>query len=127
MTDAFQVIMGAIGYFFASGFYYLITKKQWLRSWNLDENAVNRRDPIPYLVAFIGSLWTSYGLFTILKHVQPKNLVELMLVSLGTWLFVVVGTSIKHYTFAGVSFKAFLIDYVGDGIGYALICLIIWT
>ena len=127
MTDAFMVIVGAVTYFLASGIYYTLCKSQWLLAWNLTDKHINRKDPIPYLVAFIGSLWTSYGLFIILKHVQPKNMLELMTVAIGTWLFVVVGTSIKHYTFAGVSLKAFIIDYLGDGIGYALICYIIWA
>lgn len=127
MTEAFMVIMAAVAYFILSGVYYTIFGKQWMLAWNLKEENLNKKDPIPYLVAFIGSLWTSYGLFIILKHVQPKNMMELMTVALGTWLFVVVGTSMKHYSFARISPQAFIIDHIPDGLGYALMCYLIWS
>jgi hypothetical protein len=77
-------------------------------------------------VSFIGSVWASYGLFLIIKHIMPKNLQELFTISVGTWLFLIVGMSAKHYAFAGKSLKAFCIDYFLDLIGIVLMSFILW-
>lgn len=123
--EAALVIGAAILNFILGGIWYGVFGKQWMLSWNLSEREVNRKDPIPYLVAFIGSLWASYGLFLIIKHVQPKDISELMTISIGTWLFILVGLGSKHYAFARVSLKAFIIDYGLDLVGITLMCFLI--
>jgi hypothetical protein len=124
--EAVYVLGAAIINFIVGGIWYGVFGKQWMQAWELKEKDVNRKDPGPYLIAFIGSLWTSYGLFLIIKHIQPKNFEEIFTVAIGTWLFILVGMGGKHYAFAGKSFKAFAIDYGLDLVGIVIMCLIIW-
>lgn len=123
--EAALVIAAAVLNFVLGGIWYGVLGKQWMLAWNLDEKSINRKDPQPYLIAFIGSLWASYGLFLIIKHIQPKDLSELLTIAIGTWLFILVGLGSKHYAFARVNIKAFFIDYVLDLIGIILMCVII--
>ena len=97
-----------------------------MKVWGISKSEFNSKDPGPYLISFIGSLWTSYGLFLIIKHIQPKNLEELLTISIGTWLFIVVGLGAKHYSMAGKCMKAFAIDFLIDLFGIILMSLVIW-
>jgi len=124
--EALYVIVAAFVNFSLGGLWYSLFSKQWLKAWGLKEEKINRKDPVPYLIAFIGSLWASYGLFLIIKHIQPKNLEELLSIGIGSWLFIFVGMGAKHYAFARISFKAFLIDYGLDLFGFVIMSLIIW-
>ena len=124
-SEASLVISAALLNFALGGLWYTIFKSKWLKAWKLKESDLNIKDPKPYLVAFIGSLWTSYGLFLVIKHIQPKNTSELMGIAIGAWLLILVGNSAKHYAFARKSLEAFVIDYSADLIGIILMCLII--
>lgn len=123
--EAILVISAAVLNFVLGGIWYGFFNKQWMLAWNLDNKKVNSKDPKPYLIAFIGSLWASYGLFLIIKHIQPKNISELMTIAIGTWMFILVGLGGKHYAFARVKGKAFLIDYGLDLVGIILMCFVI--
>lgn len=119
------VIGAAFFNFILGGIWYMAFGKQWTLAWKLDDKAVDRKDPGAYLIAFIGSLWASYGLFLIIKHIQPKDFSELFTIAIGTWLFILVGLGAKHYAFARITLKAFIIDYGLDLIGVIAMCFII--
>lgn len=123
--EAAVVIAAATLNFILGGVWYGIFRKQWMLAWNLSQSDVRSSDPKPYLVAFIGSLWASYGLFLIIKHIQPKSLLELLTISIGTWMFILVGFGCKHYAFARLKAKAFIIDYGLDLVGIILMSFII--
>jgi hypothetical protein len=123
--EALFVLLAALANFLAGGIWYGIFNKQWMHAWKLDQSKVNRADPIPYLIALIGSIWSAYGLFILIKHVRPQSFDETLFVALGTWLFIHVGMGAKHYSFARVKGKAFAIDYGIDLIGFVLMTFII--
>ncbi len=125
-TEAIVVLGAGIFYYCLTGIWYTVMGKRWLNAWKLEEESLNPKNPTPYLVAFIGSLWTSYGYFILIKHIAPKNVIELITISIGVWLFIVVGTTAKHYAFSGQSLRAFLIDYTIDLIGVVLMGFMIW-
>jgi hypothetical protein len=120
-----SVITAAVANFVLGGFWYIIFGKQWQFAWKISEKNLTRRDPKPYLIAFIGSLWASYGLFLMIKHIRPQSLEETLTMAIGTWLFILVGFGAKHYSFAKINGKAFAIDYGLDLVGLILMCLII--
>ena len=124
--ESITVIASGFLYFCLGGIWYGILGKSWIQAWGLNEKEINQKDPIPYLIAFIGSIWTAYGLFILIKHVEPKNLSEALTIGVGTWLFLVVGSTAKHYAFARVSLKAFFIDYLLDLIGITILSIVIW-
>lgn len=123
--EVILVIAAAFINFTISSIWYGVFEKKWLVAWELDESKSKRKDPKPYLIAFIGSLWSSYGLFLIIKHIQPKNYEELLTIAIGTWLFILVGFGAKHYSFARVKGEAFVLSYGLDLIGIIAMSLII--
>lgn len=126
MGEIGAVLSAAIINFILGAIWYTFFGSLWMKEWKLSERDINRKDPVPYLVAFIGSIWTSYGMFLIIKHIVPKSFGELFAIAFGTWLFIIVGTSAKHYAFAGKSLRAFGIDYLLNLIGIFLMSLILW-
>ena len=64
--------------------------------------------------------------FLIFKHIEPNGLDEVLAIAIGTWLFIQVGMTAKHYAFAGKSLKCFMIDHIVDLIGFIVMSLIIW-
>lgn len=126
MSDSALVMVAGVLNFFIGMFWYMAFGKAWMKEFNIKEDQVNKRDPGPYLIALIGSLWASYGLFLLVKHIQPKNMLELISVAIGTWLFIVVGLTAKHHAFQGKSVKGYLIDYGLDLVGVIVMCLVIW-
>ena len=123
--QAFMVIGGALVNFILVGSWYYIFKKQWLDANHLSEAVIKKNDPKPYLIAFIGSLWTSYGLFVICKHIQPKDILETLSVAISLWFFVHVGLGAKNYAFTKIKFKGFLIDYLVDLIGIIIMTFMV--
>jgi len=125
--EAISVIIAAIANSILGGIWYTVLENRWLKAWKLNKESLKSKDPKPYLIAFIGSLWASYGLFLIIKHINPKNIEELLTIAIGSWLFILVGLSAKHYAFARVKFEAFIIDYFLDLVGITLMSFIIWS
>lgn len=120
-----MVIGAAVINFILGGVWYYLFQKEWLDANHLGKTVINQRDPKPYLIAFIGSLWTSYGLFIICKHIQPKDAVETLSVAFGLWFFIHVGLGAKHYAFSKVKLKGFLIDYTLDLIGIIIMTFMV--
>ena len=123
--EALWVIGAALVNFALAGIWYVVFGKQWRTAWNLPKSRVEEKDPKPYLVAFIGYLWASYGVFLIVKHIQPQSLIESLTIGVGCWLFIQVGMGAKHYSMARVNGKAFAIDYGLDLISFVIIVLMV--
>ncbi len=126
MADALWVIAAAVLNFLLGAVWYSVFGKSWLSAWKLGKDDIRPNDPKPYLIAFIGSLYASYGLFLMLKHIQPQDFIEQLTLAVGTWLFIQVGLGAKHYAFARVSGKAFAIDYGLDLVGIILMTFIVY-
>lgn len=124
--DAIWVIAAAVANFALCAVWYSALGKHWLDGWRLLKRDVNPKDPKPYLVAFIGSLWASYGVFLICKHIQPVEFGQQMAIAVGCWLFIEVGMGAKHYAFARVNGKAFAVDYGVDLIGFIIMTFMVW-
>jgi hypothetical protein len=125
MEELILVISAAIANFILGTVWYGVFGKNWSRAWRGEKNIKISKDPIPYLVSFIGSLWASYGLFLMIKHIQPRSMTELLTIAVGTWLLIVVGLASKHYSFAGVPLRKFLMEYGLDLVGITLMSIIL--
>ena len=123
--EAILIIMAAISNSIFNGVWSFYLSCSWRRAWGL-QNSEAQKGPTPFLIAFIGSLWTSYGLFLIIKHIKPKNLEELMAIAIGAWLLILIGMTAKHYAFANKSMKELIIDYSQDLVSFILMSLIVW-
>lgn len=123
--QAGMVIAAALVNFVFGGIWYYLFQKQWLDANHLGKTVINQRDPKPYLIAFIGSLWSAYGLFIIVKHIQPKDTLETLSIAVGLWFFIHVGLGAKHYAFSKIKLKGFIIDYVLDLIGLIIMTFMV--
>lgn len=125
-NEAVLVLSAAVLNFCLGGVWYSLFCKKWMLACNLKMSDIDPKDPKPYLIAFIGSLWASYGMFILIKHIHPNSVIELLSTAIGAWLFLLVGMGAKHYAFAKKSLTAFLIDYILDLVGLILISFIVW-
>lgn len=124
--DALWVIAAALVNF---GLYVLwrqIFRESWLKARRLSDKQAVNTDIKSHLVAFIGSLWASYGVFLICKHIEPVRFDQQLTVALGSWLFIQVGMGAKHYSYARLNGKAFALDYGVDLIGFVIITFMVW-
>ena len=81
MSDALWVITAAVVNFLLGAMWYSFFGKAWLSAWKLEKKDIRPNDPKPYLLAFIGSLYASYGLYLMLKHIHPQGFVEQLTVT----------------------------------------------
>lgn len=86
-----------------------------------------KRNPTPFLISFIGSLWASYGLFLMIKHIGPNSFSELLGISIGAWVCILMALSAKHYSFSKQSLRCFVKDYTVDLFGLIAMGYIIWS
>lgn len=125
-TQALTVISAAFVNFTLIVIWRAAFKQRWIKAWGIDEAKMVTRDPKPYLMGFIGSLWASYGVFLIIKHMEPQNMQELLSICVGLWLFIKVGLDARRYAFLGDRFEAFVIDYSVDLIGIVLMGVMLY-
>ena len=108
-------------------FWCQFVSDSWRNWWKVPLRPdVKNQKTSAFLLAFIGSLWTSYGLFLMIKHIQPKSIIELVSIAFGTWLLILVGMNAKHYSFYGRGMKELLIDYSQDLLSFIIMSFILW-
>lgn len=117
-SEIIMVLSGAVLNFCLNGLWYLVIKKK---------GKPEEQCPTPYLVSFIGSLWASYGLFLMIKHISPKSISELLGVAVGAWICILMALSAKHYAFNKRSLRRFFKDYLVDLVGLILMSLVIYS
>lgn len=124
--EAVYIIGAAVFNTIFNGVWATFFRQSWRRAWNVPAKKDIASGPAPYLISFIGSLWASYGLFLIIKHVHPKNMEELLTIAVGLWLLVLIAMSAKYYAFEGRSMMELVIDYTQDLVSFILISYILW-
>jgi hypothetical protein len=82
--------------------------------WKQESSNMNIKCPKYMLVSFIGSVWVSYGVFLLIKHVKPINYIQLMTLIVGMWLLILVGLSTKYYVVARINSKIFFAHSFGN-------------
>lgn len=82
--------------------------------WKQESSNMNIKCPKYMLVSFIGSMWVSYGVFLLIKHVKPVSYVQLLTLIVGMWLLILVGLSTKYYVIARINSKIFFVHSVGN-------------
>ena len=124
-SEVVMVLSAAVLNFCLNGLWYVFFKKAKVEAKDKAKNTDS--NPTAYLISFIGSLWASYGLFLIIKHIHPNSLSELLGISLGAWICILMALSAKHYAFNKSSMLNFFKDYLVDLVGLTVMALIIWN
>jgi len=125
-VEAVYIISAAVLNTVFNGFWANFFQNSWRRIWNLPEKVNSTKGPTPYLISFIGSLWASYGVFLMIKHIQPRAIDELLTTAVGTWLFILIAMSAKYYSFEGRRVKELVVDYTQDLISLIMISYMVW-
>lgn len=120
-VEVIMILSGAMLNFCLNVLWCLTIKR--IGKVRLDEGAKN---PTPYLLSFIGSLWASYGLFLLIKHIEPRSVSELLVMAIGVWVCILMALTAKHYAISMLSLRQYLKDYLVDLIGIILMSLIIY-
>lgn len=119
-SEVVMVLSAAILNFCLNSLWFLLVKR-------CHDNCSDeeKRNPTPFLISFIGSLWASYGMFLMIKHISPKSMVEVISIAVGVWVCILMGLSAKHYAFSKSSLRCFVKDYLVDLFGLIIISIII--
>ena len=121
-NEIFLVLSAALLNFLFTSFWFLVVKRCHEKSSDED-----KRNPTPFLISFIGSLWSSYGLFLMIKHIRPNSISELLGIAMGAWICILMALSAKHYSFAKMSLTCFFKDYLVDLFGLIIMSYILWN
>ena len=124
--EAVYIISAAVLNTVFNGFWVNFIQNKWRSVWSIPPRVNSNNGPTPYLISFIGSLWASYGLFLMIKHIQPRAMDELLTTAIGTWLFVLIAMSAKYYAFEGKRVKELVVDYTQDLISLIVMSYMVW-
>lgn len=125
MNELIVVISAAFLNFVFGLVWHVFVRKQKEISTDEISSSLKKKDPSRHLLNLIGSLWVSYGMFVMIKHLKPNGNIEILTIALGTWLLIYVGLSAKHLNLNHIGLRKLVIDYTQDLIGLMIITFII--
>lgn len=125
MDDLALVLSAAFFNFMFGLIWHVFIRKQKEISPDEISSELNKKDPSRHILSFIGSLWVSYGMFVLIKHIHPKGTLELLTIVIGIWLLIYIGLSMKHYSLKSKNLIKLVIDYTQDLIGLLIIGFIL--
>ena len=116
---------------FSAAFAYFIISFVWNIYFKIHDRPFHKLkergpiDPAPYLVAVISSIWVSYGLFILTKHVKPQGTDEAIFVAIGAWAFLCMAPVLKNQVIKGSPVKDVFINLGGDLFGFVAAVLLL--
>lgn len=81
----------------------------------------------PWSLIFFGAFFNAWVLDVLQRMLEVIDLSQMMQVVLGSWFFILVATSAKHYALNGWSKKVFLLDHGEDLLNFILMGLVIYA
>lgn len=125
-SDAFSVLSATVIHFGVWCTWCILFGRKDSCLWKMSQESCQTKDPKPYIIGFMGALWSSYGLFLMINMFKPKSITELLTLAFGTWLFIIVGFSCKHVARDEKPVNTILKDYSVDLVAIILMSLVIW-
>lgn len=125
-NESFLVIGTAFVNFVFIVIWWQLFEKQWLDCMP-EVSRKKRVDAKHFMIAFIGSIWSTYGMFLFLKHMHLSFLSEALFSAVAIWLLIYVGLGVKHYSFGRVKSKAFVLAHVQDLLSLLLITYLLYS
>lgn len=78
-----------------------------------------------FLISFIGSIWMSYGMFILLKHIRPNGIVELISIPVGCWLMIIMTIAVKEQINRNENISQVFVGYIKYLVSLIIISLIV--
>ena len=125
-SDAFSVLAATVIHFGVWASWCVLFGRQDSCLWKLNEESCQTKDPKPFIIGFMGALWSSYGLFLLIDKFKPKEFSDLLALAVAVWLFIIVGFSCKHVAREAKPVNAILKEYTVDLVAIILMSLVIW-
>lgn len=123
--DLAYVIGAAIVGFVFSSMWRVCFSSALSDGWKQESSNFNIKCPKYMLVSFIGSLWVSYGVFLLIKHIKPDSYLELITTIFCLWFLILVGLNTKYYVAAKVNSRICFIHNFGNLFQLLIIALIL--
>ena len=112
--DLIYVLSAAVVGFIFTIVWRACFSKALANGWKQESSNLNIKCPKYMLISFIGSLWVSYGVFLLIKHIKPNSNLELFTSIFALWFLVLVGLNTKYYVAAKVSSSICFIHSFGS-------------
>lgn len=100
---------GVAGFIFGA-IYYTTLGKPWMAAANIDEASIDRKNPVPYIVAIIAQLVMAYMLAGVLGHLGDVTMRGALIAAFFIWLGFIVTTMSVNHRFQGAKPMLTVID-----------------
>ncbi|MCP1199255.1 DUF1761 domain-containing protein [Notoacmeibacter sp. MSK16QG-6] len=116
------IFVAAIAAFAFGAAWYMALSKPWIRVARVNTEAMNRKDPTPFIVSFVAELVMAWVLTGIIFHATDgaMGISEGLLSGLLAWLGFMLTTIAVNQRYQGFSWTLTVID-AGHWLGVALI------
>jgi hypothetical protein len=119
------IAVAAAAYFVLGGVWYGVLGKPWMTALGKSKDQLNPKDPVPYLMAAVGSFINSAALAWLIVAVPCETAVQAAALGGFVGIGILFAAAAKHYAFSGWSGRLLLIDLGLDAIGFAVMGAII--
>jgi hypothetical protein len=117
VAGAANYVLGAV--------YYTALGPHWLEALGKKKEDINRRDPKPYAIAFVGGMASAFFLAWVMQMTGQTGVVSALALGAVVGIGFCAATAAKHYAFSGAKLKLFLIDQGVNVLGFLLMSTLI--
>ncbi len=110
---------GAAGFVFGA-IYYTTLGKPWMAAANINPDTMDRKNPVPFIVAAVAQLVMAYFLAGMLGHLGDVTIRGALITAFFIWLGFVVTTMSVNHRFQGAKPMLTVID-CGHWLGVLLV------
>lgn len=118
------VLAAAVAGFVFGAAYYTALGKQWMAAAGLKADDVDRKNPVPFIVAAIAQLVLAYMLAGLLGHLGDVTLQSALITAAFVWVGFIVTTMAVNHRFQSAPVALTVID-CGHWLGVLLVMAVV--
>ncbi|WP_112320579.1 DUF1761 domain-containing protein [Oceanibium sediminis] len=119
------VLLAALASFIWGGVWYGAMAKPWMAANELSEDTIDRRNPVPYVIAFIAAVLVAGMMRHILATQGADGLGAGAMTGFGLGLFIVTPWVATNYAFSGRPMNLTLIDGAYATVGCTIMGIVL--
>jgi len=120
-----SVLVAAVASYAWGAVWYMVMAKPWMEAVGLTEDTIDRKNPTPFILAFVCTVLVAGMMRHVWVMAPPGNALAGLVSGLGVGLFLITPWIVMNYGFAQRSARLMVIDGIYASVGCALIGLIL--
>ena len=118
------VLAAAVAGFVFGAVYYTALGKQWMAAAGLKAKDIDRKNPVPFIVAGVAQLVLAYMLAGLLGHIGDVTMRGALISAVFIWVGFIVTTMAVNHRFQGAPVSLTVID-CGHWLGVLLVMAVV--